>query len=210
MRIRLHTLLAIVVAVALTAACSDTPVGPNAVEVSESSFARIQVTTAVVHPIMIVDEVKVPDFSLDLGDSRIIRTAGGINVHLTTTGLTPGNAYTLWAVIFNDGDPTNEVLFVNKAVRVVAGHVADGSGKGTFSGRIKAHDGGGELLGELTNPVGAEVHLEVRNHGPADPAFMPGQIHSFGGGCTPASSFGFGDGLYVCTDDQVAIHPSAS
>ena len=190
----------------LVAACSDTPVEPEqTAEIAGPSFAAVQKTTADVHPIV----GEAPDFGTDLGDSRINRTKNGINVNFRTTGLTPGYAYTLWAIIFNDGDATNDEGAFD-AARIVAGHVAGGSGMVTFSGRVKANDGGGELFGELTNPEGAEVHLVVRCHGPKDPEFMPDQISTFGGGCTPGSSFGIGDGPYPCTEPQVAIHPSAS
>lgn len=201
---RLATQAALVFLV-LAAACSDTPVEPEQIpEMAGPSFAAVQKTTADVHPIV----GEAPDFSVDLGDSRINRTKNGINVNLQTTGLTPGYTYTLWAVIFNDGSVDGPDDF--DAVRFVAGHVAGGSGKATFSGRVKANDGGGELFGELTDPEGAEVHLVVRCHGPKDPEFMPDQINSFAGGCTPESSFGLGDGPYECADVQVAIHLSAS
>lgn len=96
------------------------------------------------------------------------------------------------------------------AVRFVDGKVASPSGEATFSGSIKADDGGGELFGELTDSAGAEVWLVVRCHGPKDPEFMPDQINSFAGGCTPESSFDLGDGPNECQDVQVAIHPAAS
>ncbi|MEN8144039.1 MAG: hypothetical protein ABFS14_03730 [Gemmatimonadota bacterium] len=196
-----RALLPAVIAMTLAAACSDTPVQPETDGITGSSFAIVLKTTADVHPFS--------DFSVDLGDSRINRTTNGINPQLETSGLTPGSTYTLWAVIFNDGDATNDGGAFD-AVRFVDGVVANESGRATFSGRVNAHDGGGELFGELTDPTGAEVHLVVRCHGPRDPEFMPDQINSFAGGCTPESSFGIGDGPYECLDVQVAIHPSGS
>lgn len=200
MRIRNFTSLVGALAVAITAACSETPLEPTIVEEFEPGLARAELTTADVHPW--------GDFATDVGDSRIIRTGNGINVNLSTTGLTPGDAYTVWAVIFNDGDATNDGGAFD-AVRFVGGNVADDAGESTFNGRIPANDGGGELFGVLTDPVGAEVHLVVRTHGPKDSAFMPAQIQTFAGGCTPDSSFNIGDGPYTCADVQVAIHPSA-
>jgi len=198
---RLATQAALVFLV-VAAACSDTPVEPGQTpEIAGLSFAAVQKTTADVHPFA--------DFSLDVGDSRINRTENGIDIKLQTTGLTPGNTYTVWAVVFNDGDAGNDGGAFD-AVRFVAGQVAGGSGTASFSGRVKANDGGGELFGELTDPEGAEVHLVVRCHGPKDPEFMPAQINSFAGGCTPESSFDLGDGPYECEDVQVAIHPSAA
>lgn len=58
--------------------------------------------------------------------------------------------------------------------------VAGGSGKATFSGRVKAGEIGDRGVG-LLNPTGAEIHLVIRDHGPK----LPGnaQLSEFGGGC---------------------------
>ena len=210
MRVPQHASLAAVIAMALAAACSDTPVEPKVAqtpEIAGPSFAKVPKTTAVVNPIV----GGAPDFGTDVGDSRINRTTNGINVNLQTTELTPGYTYTLWAVIFNDGDATNGPP---DAVRFVDGKVVGPSGEATFSGSIKANDedpgSPPPPFGVLTHPVRAEVHLVVRCHGPKDPEFMPDQINSFEGGCTSGSSGGLGDGPNECQDVQVAIHPDAS
>lgn len=200
------TSIVAVVAVALATACSDTPVQPESSEVADpsaqmaSAHSIPSVGSADVHPIV----GGAPDFTTDVGDSRLIRGRNGIDVLLQTTGLRPGHTYTLWAVIFNGGDPSAPF----DAVRFVAGFIAGKSGGAVFAGRVQANDGGGELFGELTDPMGAEVHLIVRCHGPATPEFLPEQINSFAGGCTPESSGGLGNGPYICKDVQVAIHPA--
>jgi hypothetical protein len=50
------------------------------------------------------------------------------------------------------------------------------------------------------------VHLVVRTHGPALPAYLPNQFKSFGGACTTESSLGLGDGPNTCMDMQFAVH----
>ncbi|MDX1578014.1 MAG: hypothetical protein R3266_06000, partial [Gemmatimonadota bacterium] len=37
-----------------------------------------------------------------VGTSKLVRTADGVSYRLSTSGLEPGNAYTLWFVVFND------------------------------------------------------------------------------------------------------------
>ena len=55
----------------------------------------------------------------------------------------------------------------------------------------------------LHNPLGAEVHFALRDHGPAnsDPALLDAQLNVGNGGC---SNFG-GSGDYACRDFQLAI-----
>jgi hypothetical protein len=137
------------------------------------------------------------------------------------TSLTPGSTYTMWAVVFNEpdgcvdgcdeGDLFNAAAVVD--VLYVAGNIAGGAGTSTFSGRRMAGDNSGSLFAALgapapglVDPIGAEVHLIVRDHGPAVPGLVPAQIQSFEGGCTPASSFGLGTGTYACVDVQFSVH----
>jgi hypothetical protein len=95
----------------------------------------------------------------------------------------------------------------------VAGNVAGGSGKATFAGRRAVGDNSKSLFAQLgapapglIDPHGAELHLIPRDHGPAIPGQIPGQIHTFEGGCTPESSFGLGNGPNTCADIQFSVH----
>jgi len=141
--------------------------------------------------------------------ATIVRNANGISYRLSTTGLTPGNAYTLWLVTVNnpgactankDPAPPNgctapELINdgdVDAQVRYAAGHVAGASGAGTFSGHVKTGPLTGWLPGRsLGDPMAAEVHLVVNDHGPELPAFMPSMIKTYRGGCAdrPTSPF---------------------
>ena len=131
--------------------------------------------------------------------STIHRNKNGITVNFKTHELIPGNAYTLWFVIFGDspGPPTSTYA---------AGHIIGGSGNGNFS----AHKSIGEIF---NNPQTAEVHLALRTHGPAQPGMIPSQIQTMDGGCE--SGFPSGPSLHpdsdkvgYCANIQVAIHPS--
>jgi hypothetical protein len=60
----------------------------------------------------------------------------------------------------------------------------------------------------LTDAKKAEVHLVVRDHGPALPGMIEPQVTTFGGGCTPETEpTGVGPfGPNACTDVQFAAH----
>lgn len=153
--------------------------------------------------------------------SSLVRGPNGVNYSLSTNDLVPGNAYTLWIVIFNNTDEClaggggtlcgpDDVL--NDAARpdmmYAGGLVVGASGKATFSGRRAVGDMSGSANGPiddfpaygLENPMGAEIHLVVHEHGPMLPAFMPDMIKTIDGGCydagVPAAGVPFGWNLY--------------
>ena len=131
--------------------------------------------------------------------AALVRNATGISFRLSTTGLTPGNAYTLWLVVVTNPDacansPCTAPDLFNPAtqtqVAFAAGHVAGGAGRGTFAGSVKE----GTLSGWLPDrsfedAMGVEVHLVINDHGPMLPEYMPGMIHTYRGGCSDASPF---------------------
>ncbi len=162
-----------------------------------------------------------------LGSSILHRSKNGITVNFQTSGLIPGNAYTLWWVIWNK--PENcavpgaclEPDFGNAAnikidVLYATGHIVGNSGIGNFSTELKVGDISGSLgaFGPsygLMDPQKAEVHLVLRSHGPAQPGMIDDQIHTISGGCNPVySPPGFGPDPNIsgaCRDIQAAIHP---
>ncbi len=144
---------------------------------------------------------------VSVGTSHIVRTPNGVNYQLSTTGLEPGHAYTLWMVIFNETgeclEPSELPTFcgptdvVNDAARpdmmYAAGVVAGGSGQATFAGSRRMGDSSGSINGPvglpaygLENPAGAEIQLVVHHHGPMMPAYMPDMIQTVDGGCLDA------------------------
>ena len=114
------------------------------------------------------------------GSSTLTRSVGGISLTINTSRLTPNAAHTLWWVVFNQPHrcatlPCSASDFPgnggNPAINVslfwATGSVADANGLATFA----AHTAPGEIEGEvgfgagLTNPLGAEVHVIIRDHG---------------------------------------------
>ncbi len=194
-------------------------VAPDAegTKLEATALARRAQTTAGVPVFWLADETLVPGAS-----SKITRNHSGVTATLHTSGLTPGNAYTMWMVVFNvpgectdpcDDDDVAPGTSAQVDVIYVAGNVAGGSGKATFSGRRAAGDNSKSLFAQfsapapgLIDPHVAEMHLIPRDHGPAIPGQIPSQIQTFEGGCTPGSSFGLGDGPNTCADIQFSVH----
>ena len=120
---------------------------------------------------------------------QVNATAGSAHITLRTSGLVPGNAYTLWSISFSnpagcthgeadlgllcgEGDDIQGGGPGGFAVSQVAGHIAGASGKLNFGGTVP-----------VVNAEDAEYHIIVANHGVKVPAELPGQI------TTPAPDF---------------------
>ncbi len=141
--------------------------------------------------------------------SKLARSSESITVNFETNQLIPGNAYTLWFVVFGDapGPPSSTHA---------AGQIVAGSGKGNFSVQLSVgdiFDTPNNDMPIFNNPLTAEVHMALRTHGPVQPEMMPGQIQTIDGGCT--SGYPSGPVLYpdsdsvgYCANIQVAMHPS--
>ena len=151
------------------------------------------------------------------GTSTLTRTDSGISMTVHATDLIPGNAYTVWFVVFNTpanclvpGGCTVADVFANRgtpSLRFAAGHVMGDGGIGDFGGHLSVGNTGGPACS--TNPATlgfcgpglldsrlAVVHLVVRSHGPAIPDLLPEQISSFLGACS----------VNGCSNVQVAVH----
>ncbi len=152
----------------------------------------------------------------------------GASVTLRTSQLKPGHAYTLWWAIINNPeacashpDPCtpHDVLFntqiVQAQVTYAAGHVVGESGRATFSAHLPAGDIDDGWFPDqgFTDPLGAEIHLVVNDHGPKLDEHMPDMIRTYRGGCTdeslppvfPATAFADGEpGPNTCRLAQTA------
>jgi hypothetical protein len=144
--------------------------------------------------------------------SRLVTTRSGASMDLHTSGLTPGDVVTVWWVVFNapqncthregpyrcgpgDLPPYGGDGSAQPSVLYATGHVIGGSGASNFGAHLVVGDTSGALFGPgLTNPLGADIHLVLHDHGPADPAIVAAEIHSFGV-CN-----------LVCTDVQFSVH----
>ncbi len=172
------------------------------------------------------------DPSVAVGDSRLVRTDGGVMGTLRSSGLASGEAVTLWWVVFNDpagcsdacgeddiftdGDPAlglNEegIAAADIVVGFADGAVATADGAFVLSGSVDESGPvrdvvfGAEPL--LKDAAGAEIHLVVRSHGPAVPELIRDQLGSYAGGCEiflhPPE---IPDAAGECADIQFAVH----
>lgn len=130
-------------------------------------------------------------------------TESGAHVQLRTLELNPGDAYTLWFVVFNDPGAcasypapcTASDLFADgnpaeAQVTGVAGGIVGDSGRATFSAHVPTGEIDGWLPDQgLTDPQTAEIHLVVNGHGPMLAEHMPDMIKTYRGGCSDESPF---------------------
>lgn len=169
------------------------------------------------------------------GTSTLTRTDNGVSYSISASGMTPGEAVTLWMVIFNNpehcdpagcGEPD---LFVEDVEADVVfggdGHVIGASGEATFTGSRNAGQTGGSIVGEwfglpengLFDSKKAEIHFILHSHGPVIDELEEEMISTFNAGCGPdfmegappvPESLGT-HGPNTCTDYGFAVHPQS-
>ena len=136
----------------------------------------------------------------------------GARMALQTSGLPAGHTVTVWWVIFNEpqncthpeaglrcsaGDlpPFGGDDSAATSLVYAAGHEIGGGGRATFSARLPTGDTSGALWGPgLIDPLGADIHLLVRDQGTLTPHQRSQGIHDFGL-CSP-----------TCTNLQFSPH----
>lgn len=155
----------------------------------------------------------------------LLTKEAGVRMNIRTTELTPGDAVTVWWVVFNNpaacsngipdltncGEPDLFVPEVQGEVVYADGRVVGRNGRTHFAATLTAGGVPNGWFGNgLINPTGAEIHLVVRTHGQA----IPGRVHemttTFAGGCNnvPPEHPGYGDGdpgLNHCEDIQFTV-----
>ena len=114
-------------------------------------------------PPPVVDDQPVEDAT-----AKITRNSSGVTINIRTVGLDAHHAYTAWALVFNCGN-TADCAF-EPPVRL-AGHIVGGSGNASFNGHLAA--GGG-----FDDPMGAEFHIVIADHGHVNDVTLPGDIQT--------------------------------
>jgi len=143
---------------------------------------------------------RVPVTSIESGEttgaSTLARTVDGIRARITTREVTPGHAYTVWAVVFNTPEGCDGPCDAGDLANPAAGAASllgDGGvarvDRTTFAVALPVGDG-------LTDALGAEVHFVIRTHGSAIPGLVGAQTSTLNGGCPPNT----------CANVQVALH----
>ncbi len=191
----------------------------SASDISLSISDFIRISTSDVR--MLSDGSIVPD-----ARSELIRTDEGVTMDLHASELPAKNAVTVWWVIFNTpenctqghsglrcgaGDLGNPAT--NASVIFAAGSVSSAKGKASFGAHLSVGDTKGcqtglPCNGGLINPMGADIHLIVRDHGPIIPELLHEQLSTFGGGCNNAPPGTGTPGPNTCKDMQFSAHES--
>ena len=156
-------------------------------------------------------------------DATLTRSLTGISASGTVAGLTPGNTYTFWLIMFNNPSACVETCDpshlsgegVGGSSVNGDGAIADANGNATFAATLAVGDPGHHQLvfgPGAANPMGLEIFTVIRNHGPAsaDPIELLEQVSLLQGGCTAESSeTGTGTGTFTCWDPYRAIFSGA-
>jgi hypothetical protein len=136
-------------------------------------------------------KVKVIGTGTVVGSADLVRNNNGITCVIHTSGLVPGDAYSVWWVM------PDESLTYN-----ASGGIAGGDGTATFAGHastgpVGPADGSVVLSngdGSFDQPRTDTVTVVIRHHGPP----IPGSINQQTG------SFNFGCGSGGCKNVQIA------
>ena len=159
------------------------------------------------------------------GTSTLVRSHDGLQVNIDTSDL-PAGAYTVWwfffnepsqcsdgnCGIYNDSLPPPGNVAAGLSVAWATGGIVGPDRQGHFSASVGLGPEGtanGVLWGPgLIDPFTAEVHVEVRYHGPAawdDLDLLMQQITNVGGNCN-ADSFGAEPNTFHCYGAQATAH----
>ena len=169
-----------------------------------------------------------------VGRSKLVRTEDGLSARLFATGLTPGDAVTMWIAFFTHPEacsttPCSRPADVRTATTGSDLYWADGvvvgpSGTAVFHGRVDVGQSEGSLKDEvgavpggipLTDPLGSEVAIALHSHGPAQTGeLLHDQLTTFLGGCDVLTGVdGFAkslddlpDEVGECTTFQGSVH----
>lgn len=166
---------------------------------------------------------------VDGAKATLVSTEDGIAGSFATNGLEPGHVYSMWVAIMNNPEACElkdashctgkEVLqrsdVVQSDVTYGDGVVAASDGTATFRTFIPTGKLGYSWLGNgLTNPMGAEIHFALHDHGPMIADRIHEMMSTSRDGCTeeslpklwPASARAGGKpGPNKCTMAQFAI-----
>jgi hypothetical protein len=131
--------------------------------------------------------------------ATLVRTSRGLSFSIRTNQLRSGHAYTMWVVVINDPaacsanpcSPQDILLTPETDAQITygTGHVVGSMGRAGFAGSLRRGPiPEGWLTDQgLDDPLAAQVHLILNDHGPKLPEFMPEMIQTYRAGCTDES-----------------------
>ena len=120
------------------------------------------------------------------GVAALTRLKNGLSMRFDTR-LEPGDAVTVWWVIFDDPAKCSDGACGSDDERSMIradGHVVDSTGSALFKASLAVGDVSEATRGTgLKDPMAAEIHLVIRTHGPAVPGKIDPMIYELEGGC---------------------------
>jgi hypothetical protein len=142
------------------------------------------------------DPFPTPGEQVPQAQAILLTDEAGARLRLKTAELTPGDAVTIWWVIFNQPEacaayPTGACGLDDLAnpdvaaeITYATGNVINHNGKVRFSAQLEVGHTAQEWFGNgFTNPTGAEIHVVVRSHGQVIPELLDDMLGTFRGGC---------------------------
>jgi hypothetical protein len=165
---------------------------------------------------------------VDGGEATLISTEDGVTMSFRTSALEDGHVYTAWWVIVNNPAacsatpcPVSEILgssdLLETEITQADGIIVGDTGEMEFADYLAVGDvdedeawfGNG-----LTNPMGAEIHMVINDHGPLIPDMAANMLNTYRGGCQdeglpppfPATAISDGEpGPNTCRLVQAAV-----
>jgi hypothetical protein len=187
---RYHRLL--IGLVLLTIALGLSIIGATAQESMSKTF---QVTTLPVETHPSQGDVRI----IDGTSATLMSSEDGIWVHMATDELEDNHVYTLWFAVINnpeacDTNPcTPGFILANSDetqlnVTWAGGLLMSDNTRAEFSAFFAAGEVPQGWFGNpLNNPLGAQVHLVLNDHGPLIPEMAATMLNTYRGGCTDES-----------------------
>lgn len=158
--------------------------------------------------------------------AKLTTDASGIQLLMQTADLPPGDAVTIWWIIFNNPEecaafPAGTCSLVDLDNPAVApeityatGAVINSNGKAHFAAEMGVGHVPEEWFGNgLINPEGAEIHVISHSHGPVIPGLADNMVSTYRGGCQDDDFIAPGHPAYEdgipgpnqCVDLQFAV-----
>ncbi len=131
--------------------------------------------------------------------ARLVVSQTAANLYLFTIDLVPGNVYTVWWVVVNKPaacsskpcggpDVLQRTDIVEADVGYATGAIADRNGSAIFAAQLaRGSLPGGWFRKGLKDPLTAEIHAVVHDHGPVIESMRDNMMRTLRGGCTDAS-----------------------
>jgi hypothetical protein len=157
--------------------------------------------------------------------SSYVAFEDGVSATFDTTGLEPGHVVTMWWVVFNHpelctngegglrcGEPDLLTMGGDEAIEGsvlhAGGHIVGPDGAGHYGSFLSTGDTSGVMIAGpgLTNPLGADVHLVLRDHGPVQEGLLVDALASYGGGCIEPPDGTGTPGDFDCVEVQFTAH----